>query len=194
MGIFQLYLTLGFEHIADFQGYDHILFLVALSAVYLMSDWKHVLVLITAFTIGHSITLVLATLQIIPINVKLIEFLIPITIIISALANLYYKGTNFSTTLHRFKYGMALLFGLIHGMGFSTYLRSLLGREASIVKPLFAFNVGLEIGQIVIVLIILTIIQSFYSLLHSPKREINLFFSGASFGIALILAIERWPF
>ncbi len=194
MSIFQLYLTLGFQHIADFNGYDHILFLVALSAVYFLNDWKHVLILITAFTIGHSITLALATLKIIPLDVDIIEFLIPVTIILSAIANFFYKGTNFSATLHRFKYGMALFFGLIHGMGFSNYLQSLLGREQSIIKPLFAFNIGLELGQIVIVLSILTISTLFYKFLNSPKREINLVLSGASLGVALILTFERWPF
>jgi hypothetical protein len=194
MSIFELYLTLGFEHIADFAGYDHILFLISLSAVYLLSDWKHVLILITAFTLGHSITLALATLKIIPIKPDLIEFLIPLTIILSAVANFYYKGNTFSVKLHRLKYAMALFFGLIHGMGFSNYLQSLLGREASIVKPLFAFNIGLELGQIAIVLTVLIISTLLHKFIKSPKRELNLVLSGASLGVALILSLERWPF
>jgi HupE / UreJ protein len=151
---FQAYLILGFHHITDLQGYDHILFIMALCAVYQLKEWKRVLILITAFTVGHSITLALATLKILTISSKFIEFLIPITIIITALSNLSYRSENQATATSPLlsRYFLAGFFGLIHGLGFSNFLRSMLSRSQSLFEPLLAFNIGLEIGQILIVL------------------------------------------
>lgn len=158
---FSLYLRLGFEHIADLSAYDHILFVIALAAVYSIQEWKHMLVLVTAFTIGHSVTLAFATLGIIGFNETLIETLIPITIVITAVLNIAERfkkaPKDTAETSWKMKYGLALFFGLIHGMGFSYYLRAILGGESSIVLPLFSFNVGLEIGQLVILVITLSI-------------------------------------
>ncbi len=193
MSVFQLYLSLGLNHIADLQGYDHILFILALCGVYVLKQWKHVLILITAFTLGHSITLVLATFNVIQISSWLIELLIPITILITAIGNIVYKPVEFSKKLHLFKYFTALFFGLIHGLGFSNYLRSLLLEEQDLVMPLFAFNVGIELGQIIIVLGILLLAELFVHLFQTRKREWNLIISGMALGISLILIIERWP-
>ncbi len=151
--MFGSYLELGFDHILDLNGYDHILFLVALCAAYSTSDWKKILILVTAFTVGHSITLGLSSLNIISINADLIELLIPVTILITALLNLFLvpqPGRQW-----RPQYFLALFFGFIHGMGFSNYFKALLGKEAEIILPLFAFNLGVELGQICIVGIIL---------------------------------------
>ncbi len=191
MSVFGIYLQLGFEHIIDITAYDHILFIVTLCAVYQIKEWRKVLILITAFTIGHSITLALASLNIVTVNANLIEFLIPFTIFIMAIANILNKKVEYSTSLHRFKYLMATIFGFIHGLGFSNYLRSLLGSEQSIAKPLFAFNLGLELGQIVIVVSILLLALFVTSFLNTPKREWNLILSGAGLGISLILMLER---
>ena len=194
MSIFELYLKLGYHHIVEFAAFDHILFLVALSAVYTLKDWKHVLILITAFTIGHSITLALATLRVIIIGAKLVEFLIAVTILLSALANIFYKGNQFSKKLHLYKYLMALFFGLVHGLGFSDYLLSLLGKEQSIVEPLLAFNLGVEGGQLVIDVVILSLTTLLVEKLKAPKREVNLTLSGMALGVSLILIVERFPF
>lgn len=147
--MFSVYLELGFDHILDLQGYDHILFIVALCAVFSVRDWKKILILVTAFTIGHTITLALSSLQIIRVNADLIELLIPVTILLTALQNLWRKAGP--DTSWKFNYLLALLFGFIHGMGFSNYFRSLLGQEAEILLPLFAFNIGVELGQLIIV-------------------------------------------
>ena len=192
--MFNLYLQLGFEHIADIAGYDHILFLLTLCGVYILKQWKNVLVLVTAFTIGHTVTLALATLNFIRISTDLIEFLIPVTIFITAIANILYKQTNFNRTLHLIKYATALFFGLIHGLGFSNYLRSLLGMEDSLVMPLFAFNIGIELGQLIIVGIILSISVLLIRKAGMIRREWNLILSGMGLGISLILMIERFPF
>jgi len=194
MSLFNLYLHLGFRHIADLAGYDHILFISTLCGIYLIKEWKHVLILVTAFTIGHTITLALATLRIVIFPVNIIEFLIPVTIFITSISNIIEKKTDYSQRLYTIKYFTALFFGLIHGLGFSNYLRALLGTEHSIVMPLFAFNVGLELGQIMIVFCVLTLAYFFIKFLRMPHREWNLVISGAGAGISLILMIERWPF
>lgn len=193
MSVFELYLRLGIDHILDFKGYDHLLFLIALSIVYPIKEWKKLLILITAFTLGHTTTLILATLELIVVPTRIIEFLIPVTIFMTALLNVFQKSEKSVGGAHGFKYGAALFFGLIHGMGFSNYLHSLLGQEDSLVLPLLAFNVGIELGQIGVVLAITGLTLFAVDLLGTKRREWNLLFSGGALGISLILAIERFP-
>lgn len=185
---FGLYFSLGWQHILDFSGYDHILFIVVLCGGYLIKEWKSVLALITAFTVGHSITLALSVLQKIKISTGIIEFLIPVTILITAAANIIIKGNARNKKLN---YSLALLFGLIHGIGFSNYLRSLLGKSSSITGELLAFNLGLEFGQLIIVSFILTVSFIAIEFFKVLSREWTLFLSSSAFGIALIMATER---
>lgn len=194
MSLFELYFSLGLEHIADLKGYDHILFILTLCAVYSIREWKRVLVLVTAFTLGHSLTLALATLDLIRVNTGLIEFLIPLTIFLTALANILVRKQKVTPLLHTLKYGTALFFGLIHGMGFSNYLRSLLGRERGLALPLFSFNLGIEAGQILIVLTIMLVTLFVVDGMKYSRREWNVLLSGAGLGISLVLMIERIPF
>ncbi len=195
MDDFLIYLRLGFDHITDPRGYDHILFVIALCAVYTLRQWRQVLILVTAFTIGHSITLALATLQLIHYKTALIELLIPITILVTAITNFFFqepKSRAATQPANRsWRYGLALTFGLIHGMGFSNYLRSLLGREAEIIKPLLAFNLGLEIGQLVIVGLILGMAFVFLSIIKSSRLRWTLILSGIVAGMALSLIINN---
>lgn len=193
MSVFRLYLELGIDHIMDFKGYDHILFILTLCAVYFFKEWKRVLILVTAFTIGHSTTLVLATLDLVRISTGLVEFLIPLTIFLTALFNATYKYEKVNRRLHLMKYGAALFFGLIHGLGFSNYLHSLLGNEESILKPLFAFNIGIELGQIVVVVVIMSLTWLVVNVMRARRREWNLLISGAGLGISLVMMIERFP-
>lgn len=192
--MFSLYFSLGFDHIADLNGYDHILFLIAICVVYVLKDWKKVLILVTAFTIGHSATLALATLNILYVPTELIEFLIPITILLSAFFVFFDRSDEFSKKQHILKYFAALFFGLIHGLGFSNYLRALLGSEEDILLPLFSFNVGLEIGQILIVSVYLLTASVLISYLKVIRREYVLITAGAVAGISLIMVIERFPY
>jgi len=160
MSTFELFLKLGFQHISDISAYDHILFLVALCALYLIRDWKKIAVLVTAFTVGHSISLALATLNIVTVSSDLIEFLIPVTILITAIFNFFQQPASLGKTFDSRQirnYSIALFFGIIHGLGFSNYLRAMLDAEESIFAPLLSFNLGLEIGQLLIVGIILGI-------------------------------------
>jgi hypothetical protein len=157
---FAVYLHLGFDHIVAVGAFDHILFIVALAAGYGVGHWRRLLVLVTAFTVGHSITLALATLRLVSISSALVEILIPLTILATGIFNIFETRTPADHPerpgrQQRVKYVMALGFGLIHGLGFSTFLRAMLGDEESIALPLFSFNVGLELGQIGILTAIL---------------------------------------
>ncbi len=200
--MFATYLELGFTHIADLNGYDHILFIIALCAVYRIEEWKKIAILVTAFTLGHSLTLALAALDIIPINQTWIEFLIPITIMATAIYNVSRKeyGSIQQKGLFGFhmqaNYWIALLFGLIHGLGFSNFFRTTLmpGEEPLLVFQLLAFNLGVEIGQLCIVGFVLLASLLAFQMFQVKQRDWNLFISGGVFSLALIMALERIPF
>ncbi|PSL47623.1 HupE/UreJ protein [Chitinophaga niastensis] len=184
----ELYFQLGWQHIVNWDAYDHILFVIALSAIYLLRDWKKVLVLVTAFTIGHSITLALSVLHIIRIPSALVEFLIPVTICVTAISNIVRREDEPQNL--QLNYFYALFFGLIHGLGFSNYLKSLLGSQANIVKPLLGFNLGLEFGQIMIVMVVLLISGAIVNITRVKRRDWNMFLSSAAFGIAFLMVIQ----
>ncbi len=186
---FSMYFEEGWQHIADLGGYDHILFIMALCTVYLMNDWKKVLILVTAFTVGHSITLALSVLNIVRVSTDLIEFLIPVTIVITALGNALRGGKEPGRV--QWNYFLALFFGLIHGLGFSNYLRSMLGTQSDIMQPLLAFNLGLEFGQLIIVTIILLLSQLIIRIGKVSRRDWTIFLSAAIFGVAFVMSIER---
>ncbi|MFN7259505.1 MAG: HupE/UreJ family protein [Cyclobacteriaceae bacterium] len=192
MSEFSLYFGLGKDHILDYvNGYDHILFVLALCAVYLIRDWKKILILVTAFTIGHSITLALATLKIVSVNAQLIEFLIPLTIFITSVSNLFKKEASANEKGFQVNYLFAVFFGLIHGLGFSNYLRAILGKDQSILSQLLAFNLGLEFGQIIVVAIFLSFSFLLVDFLKVNRRDWKLVLSSAIAGIALILMKDR---
>ena len=197
---FSAFLQLGFEHISDLQGYDHILFIVALCAVYRPSEWKKVAILVTAFTLGHSLTLALAALDIVRFPGAWIEFLIPVTILGTALFNVIGQSTDKAQQglFHKkisINYLFALLFGLIHGMGFSNFFRAsaLPGEENALLSQLLAFNIGVELGQLMIVATILFSAYVGMQVLRIQKREWNLFISGAAAGLSLVMVLERIP-
>jgi hypothetical protein len=189
MNDFWLWFTTGFYHILDWNGYDHICYVTCLTVLFPLQQWKRLLVLITAFTIGHSLTLALSTFHIISPPQKIIECLIPITILSTCVYNIYALNKKLKSI--RFNYSMALIFGFIHGMGFSYLLKSLLGKEGSVVAPLFSFNIGLEAGQLLIVACVLFISLILESFFRVAKKDYIFFVSSAVFGIALLLLIER---
>ena len=190
MNDFQMYLHLGFKHIIDLRGSDHILFILALTARYIWSDWKQLLILVTAFTLGHSITLALSVVQWVNVPVNLIELLIPVTILITAFVNFGVKSFDIKSK-YPIIYFFALFFGLIHGLGFSNYLRSLLGKEESILVPLLSFNIGLELGQLLIVSVILIISFIFVSLLKLDRKRFIQVMTGICFLLAANMVWER---
>lgn len=193
MNDFGLFFEMGYQHIADLKGIDHILFVAALCIRYQFADWKKLLWLITAFTIGHSITLALSVFNILNYSTDWIEFLIPVTIVITAISNVFVKKFVYKAKFPLI-YFFALFFGLIHGLGFSNYLKSLLSKGENIIPELLAFNLGLEVGQLLIVLSILFISLIFVNLFKVSRREYILFVSGGIFAIALQMALERIPF
>ncbi len=192
MSDFSIFFPMGIKHITDLNGLDHILFIAALCLQYMINDWKKLLVLITAFTIGHSITLALSTLNIITIPQSLTEFFIAITILITAFNNCFVKDFKFKTKYPTI-YFFALFFGLIHGLGFSTLLKSMLGKNQSIVVQLLSFNLGIEVGQLIIVAIILIVSFVLINFFRINRKLYLLFVSGGIAALALEMAIERLP-
>jgi len=188
---FDFYFGMGWEHIISSNALDHQLFILVLAAIYLLKDWKQVLILVTAFTIGHSITLALSVYDVVRFSSKWVEFLIPCTIVFTAIINLFQK--NFSPKSVRVNYFLALFFGLIHGMGFANAIRFMLASDQSIGWGLFGFNVGLEAGQVAVVLLILlfsTVLLSFFKI---NRREWVIFASAGALGLSLKMALERFP-
>jgi hypothetical protein len=191
---------LGFAHITDLRGADHILFLVALAAIYQWRDWRGAIAVVTGFTVGHSVTLALAALEIVAFPTALIEFLIPVTIVATALANLWPRAGVTSTRSILMRSAFATVFGLVHGAGFANYLRSLFVDDVAL--PLFGFNVGIEIGQIVVLLLAFAVFWLADGLVgrlrmvrgrFSPARLRTLSVSLAVSIIATGWAIERAP-
>lgn len=191
MSDFNFYFGLGWEHIMSWDALDHLLFIAALAAIYLLKDWKQVLILVTAFTIGHSLTLALSVLDVIRFPSNWVEFLIPCTIVITAFSNLFQK--QFTARSIRINYFLALFFGLIHGLGFANTIRFMLAKDQSLGMGLLGFNVGLEVGQIVVVGTLLLITQALISSFRINRREWVIFLSAAIFSLALKMSLERLP-
>ena len=188
---FEFYLKLGFEHIADIAAYDHILFLIALCAVYRIEQWRKILILVTAFTIGHSLTLVLVSIELVSIPSSIIKFLIPLTIFATAIHNVLGSDTAEKSIKMKRNYAMALFFGMIHGMDFSNYFKALIMDPSDIVVPLLGFNVGIELGQLLIVFFIVGIAFVFLNIVKVKHREWNIFISGAAAGLSLLSMVEN---
>lgn len=189
---FSFYFALGWEHIISPDALDHQLFILALVAVYTFGNIKQVLILVTAFTIGHSLTLVLSVLDVIRFPTKWVEFIIPCTIFLTALSNLFRLKSTGKT--RQTNYYLALFFGLIHGMGFANAIRIMLAKDQSIGWGLFGFNLGLEAGQIAVVAVVLFISKISLTYLRIQQRDWILFLSSGVFALSFKMVFERWPF
>jgi hypothetical protein len=192
MSDFVFYFALGWEHIISADALDHQLFIIALAAVYTFNDLKKVLILVTAFTIGHSLTLALSVLDVIRFPSNWVEFLIPCTIFITAFNNILQIDKKERSV--KINYYLALLFGLIHGMGFANAIRMMLAKDQSLGIGLFSFNVGLEAGQIFVVAFFLLAAFVFLNLLKVTRRDWVFFLSSGVFALAIKMAAERLPF
>jgi hypothetical protein len=160
---------LGFRHITDLDAMDHILFLLALAAIYQGRDWRDSLWVVTAFTVGHSITLALAVTGAVRLPTPLIEFLIPVTILVTGLENIAVRDRTRAPLRGRYRPMLAGVFGLVHGAGFANYLRSLF--TGSIAVPLFGFNVGIELGQLVVLALAAVVLGGLDRLLAAVRRS-----------------------
>lgn len=190
---FKLYFGIGIDHILNWEALDHILFVAALCLRYLLKDWKKVIVLVTAFTIGHSVTLALSALGLVHFPTRWIEFLIPMTIVATAFNNLVQRTSrvDYPSRLPII-YFFALFFGLIHGLAFANTLISLVGK-GNLVLPLLAFNLGIEAAQLVVVAAILLISFIFVQLIRIRRVW---WVRGASALVliaSLKMAFDRWP-
>jgi hypothetical protein len=192
MSEFWIYYEIGIRHVLDIRAYDHVLFLIALAVPYAFKDWKRMLLLISFFTIGHTLALLLSVFGLISINVNLVEFLIPITILIIAIFNLFTAGKsskNESVSIVSF---VTLFFGIIHGLGFSNYFNAILGGNASSkLLPLSEFALGIESAQIIVVFVVLIlsyIVQTFF---RFSKRDWTLVMSSFVIGVILPIVIEN---
>ena len=186
---FNTFFLSGWEHIVDINAYDHLLFVMTLCAAFKLKEWKQILIIITAFNIGHSGTLILSAFDIIPTNAKLIDLLIPFTIMLTAIANVinYNKNRKFSDA--KIKYSIALVFGLIHGLAFASNFKFMLFSD-NILMPLFLFNIGIEAGQLFIVLLFMIALWFYSKVINGEHFKWNLFISGAGFGIAATIFIN----
>ena len=186
------YFSLGWHHIISADALDHQLFILALASVYTFKNIRQVLILVTAFTIGHSLTLALSVLDVIRFSSKWVEFLIPCTIFITAIGNLLQIDKKEGSV--KLNYFLALGFGLIHGMGFANAVRIMLAKDQGIATGLVGFNIGLEVGQITVVAIILIFAHLCLTYLKIRRRDWVFFLSSGVFALAIKMAFERFPF
>lgn len=191
MSEFWIYFNTGLRHVLDINAYDHVLFLIALIVPYAFKDWKRVLVLVTLFTAGHTLALLLSVYKIVSVRVDLVEFLIPITILATALFHLFTAGKNSKNQSLSFVSFVTLFFGIIHGLGFSNYFKTILpGSASDKLLPLLEFALGIEAAQIIIVLIVLILSYIVQTVFRFSKRDWTLVMSAFVAGIVIPMIIE----
>ena len=191
MNSFEMFTKLGFQHITDIQGYDHVVFLIALCGIYTFRDWKKILAVVTIFTITHSASLALAAFDVVNPKSEYIEFLIPVTILMTAIFNVTKLGLNKSGNA---KVIISGLFGLVHGFGFSGFYRMIMMDTKPWYESYLPFNLGIEIGQIAIVLVVLLISFIFQQIFKVTLKSWNIFIAGGVSFISITLIIKNWPF
>lgn len=192
MSEFWVYFNLGLKHVLDFNAYDHVLFLMALIIPYHFKDWSRVLVLISLFTIGHTIALLLSVFGIISVKVNLVEFLIPITILVTALYYLFTAGkTNKKNDNISFVAIITLFFGIIHGLGFSNYFKAILpGNAPDKLLPSLEFALGIEAAQLIVVFIVLFLSYLVQTVFRFSKRDWTLVMASFIVGVVIPLVIK----
>ena len=192
MSDFWIYSTIGLKHVLDIRAYDHVLFLLALTVPYEFKSWKRILILVSLFTAGHTLALMLSVFNIVTINVTIVEFLIPITILIAALFNIFTAGKSSKKDNITFIGVITLFFGIIHGLGFSNYFNSILaGKPTDKLLPLFEFALGIEAAQIIVVIfsmMLAYVIQNFFKF---SKRDWILTISAFVVGVVIPMIIEN---
>ena len=185
------FLKEGLNHVLDWNAYDHILFLVALTVVYSFNDWKKVFYLISLFTVGHTLTLILSAYKVISADAGLIEFLIPLTILITASVNIFTVGKSSKKNKTSINLFFALFFGMIHGFGFSRYFKMLIGKSDDKLLPLLEFALGIEAAQIIIVIIILLVGFVFQNIIRFSRRDWVLVSSSIVIGFVIPMLLNN---
>ena len=195
MSEFWIYLQIGFKLVLDLQGYDHMLFLAALMVPYTFKDWKKILLLISVFTIGHTIALMLSVYKVLTIKTEIVEFLIPVTILITALYSLFTAGKANKLDSAGATVLITAFFGIIHGHGFANYFNDILaGEPDDKLLPLLEFALGIEFAQAVVVLIVLILAYIAQTFFRFSKRDWALVMSAFVAGVVLpmIIGNEIW--
>ena len=191
MSEFMLYLQIGLHHVLDIKAYDHVLFLAALVIPYHFKDWKKIITLVSVFTLGHTLALLLAVFGWVKINVDLVEFLIPITILATAVYNLFNAGKGGGKSNLSVAIFITLFFGIIHGLGFSNYFNSILAGSASDkILPLLEFALGIELAQLAVVLSVLILSFLVQTFVRNSKRNWVLITSSIVIGVVIPMLIE----
>ena len=185
MSQFWLYFELGLEHVLDWNAYDHMLFLIVLVVGYGLSSWKRILWLVTLFTIGHTLALFLSVYEIVKVDPDWVELLIPVTILITALFNIFNAGKNEKKNNFNLLHFTTLFFGLIHGLGFSSYFKMITDAGESKLLPLLEFALGIETAQVIVVLIVVVAGFLLQNILHVSRRDWILVTSSIVLGIIL---------
>ena len=189
---FKLYFELGLTHVLDINGYDHVLFLVVLAAPYLFSSWKKILFLVTVFTIGHTVSLVLSSYNVVSVNSKLVEFIIPVTIAFTAIFNIITSGKRIYSSKISLLLLATLLFGVIHGLGFSNYFKMIVGNTDYKFIPMLEFALGVEVAQIIIVIVVLLLSTIAQNILNISKKYWVLILSSITLGLVIPMLLSRW--
>ncbi|KAF2331008.1 MULTISPECIES: HupE/UreJ family protein [Flavobacterium] len=191
MSQFWIYFQIGLKHVLDINAYDHVLFLIALTVPYLFKDWKRIFLLVSIFTVGHTLALILSVYGIIAIKVNTVEFLIPITILITALYHLFTAGKTSKNDSINLVFFITLFFGIIHGLGFSNYFKTILGGSAtSKLLPLGEFALGIEAAQLIVVFVVLVISYIVQTVFRFSKRDWALVMSAFVIGVVIPMIIE----
>lgn len=194
MDQFWFYFKLGLTHVLDLNAYDHILFLVVLTIPYTFKDWKRVFWLVTIFTLGHTVSLILSTYGVVRVSSAFIEFLIPVTILIAAVFNVFTAGKSAKKESYGLIFFVTLFFGLIHGLGFSNYFKTVIADEANKLLPLAEFALGIEAAQVVVVLLVLILGFIFQSVFRFNKRDWVLVISSVVVGIVIPMLANTYPY
>ncbi|EJL59523.1 HupE/UreJ family protein [Flavobacterium sp. CF136] len=191
MSEFWIYFQIGLKHVLDIHAYDHVLFLIALTIPYAFKDWKRILLLISVFTIGHTLALLLSVFGIIAIKVNIVEFLIPITILITAFFHLFTAGKASKNESINLIFFVTLFFGIIHGLGFSNYFKTILGGSpTSKLLPLGEFALGIETAQLIVVFVVLIISYIVQTIFRFSKRDWALVMSAFIIGVVIPMIVE----
>lgn len=192
MSEFWVYFQIGLQHVLDIHAYDHVLFLMALAVPFTFKDWQRILVLVSLFTIGHTTALLLSVYEIIVIKVNVVEFLIPITILLTAVYNLFTAGKTSKKESLNLVFFITLFFGIVHGLGFSNYFKTLLGGSANAkLVPLLEFALGIEVAQIAVVGVVLILAYIFQTFFRFSKRDWVLTASAFIIGVVVPLIVEN---
>ncbi|OOV17145.1 HupE/UreJ family protein [Flavobacterium sp. LM4] len=191
MSEFWIYFQIGLKHVLDIHAYDHVLFLIALTTPYAFKDWKRILLLVTVFTVGHTLALLLSVFGIIAVKANLVEFLIPITILAAAMFNLFTAGKSSKNESVNLVFFLTLFFGIIHGLGFSNYFKTILGgTPSSKLVPLLEFALGIEAAQLIVVFVVLILSYIVQTVFRFSKRDWALVMSAFIIGVVIPMIVE----